>query len=82
MKASGRDQQRVGGGAAGSDVPEPAKPAALVGILAAAAVFVYLLRNALLPFVLAGIIAYVLTPLITWLGKKTSLPRGLFAVLA
>jgi predicted PurR-regulated permease PerM len=80
MKESERSPRGAGGEAA--DVPEPAKPAALVGALAAAAVFVYLLRNVLLPFVLAGIVAYVLTPLITWLGKKTSLPRWLFAVLA
>jgi predicted PurR-regulated permease PerM len=80
MKTSGRDQQDVGGRAAGSDVPEPLRSMTLVEMIAAAAVFIYLLRNVLLPFVVAGIVAYVFTPLVTWLSKKTSLPRWLFAL--
>jgi predicted PurR-regulated permease PerM len=81
MKASGRDQRRVDGQAAGSDGREPIRPTTLVAVIAAAAVFVYLLRNVLLPFVVAGVVAYVFTPLITWLARKTGLSRWLFALL-
>jgi predicted PurR-regulated permease PerM len=47
----------------------------------AIAVFLYLIRPILLPFVVAGIIAYIGTPLLDWLAKRTRLPRSLFAVL-
>jgi predicted PurR-regulated permease PerM len=49
--------------------------------LAAIAVFVYLIRFILLPFVIAGVIAYICTPLLDWLAQRTRLPRALFAVL-
>jgi predicted PurR-regulated permease PerM len=47
----------------------------------AAAIFLYLIKPILLPFVAAGIIAYVCTPLVDWLTERTRLPRSLFAVL-
>ena len=52
-------------------------------VLAAAgvALFVYLIRFILLPFVVAGVVAYICTPLLDWLAKRTRLPRPLFAVL-
>jgi predicted PurR-regulated permease PerM len=50
---------------------------AAVGI----AVFVYLIRFILLPFVIAGIVAYICTPLVNRLATRTRLPRPLLAVL-
>jgi len=44
-------------------------------------VFLYLIRDILFPFVFAGIVAYVCTPLIDWLAARTRAPRWLFAVL-
>jgi predicted PurR-regulated permease PerM len=49
--------------------------------LAAVVVFVYLIKFILLPFVIAGVIAYICTPLLDWLAQRTRLPRALFAVL-
>jgi predicted PurR-regulated permease PerM len=49
--------------------------------VAAITVFLYLIKPILLPFVVAGIIAYVCTPLLNWLAQWTRLPRPLFAVL-
>ena len=45
------------------------------------ALFVYLIRFILLPFVVAGIIAYICTPLLDRLAARTRLPRPLLAVL-
>jgi len=53
----------------------------IVLTLAALAVLVYLLRFILLPFVLAGVVAYICTPLVDWLTRRTRLPRALLAVL-
>jgi predicted PurR-regulated permease PerM len=53
----------------------------LILALAAVAVFVYLIRFILLPFVIAGVIAYICTPLLDWLARGTRWPRALFAVL-
>ncbi len=52
-------------------------------LLAAIAIafFLYFIRIVLLPFVLAGVVAYICTPLLDWLAKRTRLPRVLFAVL-
>jgi predicted PurR-regulated permease PerM len=47
--------------------------------LGAVAVFIYLIKNILLPFVVAGIVAYICTPLLNWLARRTGLPRALFA---
>ncbi|HML07873.1 MAG TPA: AI-2E family transporter [Xanthobacteraceae bacterium] len=53
-------------------------------MLAAAAlvIFLYFIKFILLPFVLAGIIAYIFTPLLDWAAEKTRWPRLLFAVAA
>lgn len=51
-----------------------------IAIIAAVVVFVYLLRNILIPFVFAGIIAYVCMPLVDALAKRTRQPRWLFAM--
>jgi predicted PurR-regulated permease PerM len=49
--------------------------------VAAVAFFLYLIRSILLPFILAGVVAYICTPLLDWLAKRTRLPRLLFAIL-
>jgi predicted PurR-regulated permease PerM len=45
------------------------------------ALFVYFIRSILLPFVVAGVVAYICTPLLNWLTKVTRLPRSLLAIL-
>jgi predicted PurR-regulated permease PerM len=45
------------------------------------AVFLYWIKLILLPFVLAGIIAYICTPLIDWAAERSHWPRLLFAIL-
>src|SRR5271154_1140344 len=54
---------------------------AFVVTFAVLALFVYLVGFIVLPFVIAGIIAYICTPLLDWLARRTKLPRLLFAVL-
>jgi predicted PurR-regulated permease PerM len=49
--------------------------------VAAMALFAYLIRFILLPFVVAGIIAYICTPLLDRLAARTRLPRPLLAFL-
>ena len=49
--------------------------------VAALAIFIYLIKPILLPFIVSGITAYVCSPLLDWLASKTKLPRALFAVL-
>jgi predicted PurR-regulated permease PerM len=44
-------------------------------------VFLYFIKLILLPFVLAGIIAYILTPPLDWAAKRSGLPRALLAVV-
>jgi len=48
---------------------------ATFAVIAGIAVFLYLVQDILLPFVLGGILAYVCTPLIGWLHRLTRLPR-------
>src|SRR5580658_9903941 len=54
---------------------------AVVVTFVALALFVYLVGFIVLPFVVAGIIAYICTPLLDWLTGRTGLPRPLLAVL-
>jgi predicted PurR-regulated permease PerM len=42
--------------------------------------FLYLVRDVLLPFAVAGIVAFVATPLIDWLAARTRVPRWLYAL--
>jgi len=53
----------------------------IVLVVIGLAVLVFLLRFILLPFVVAGVIAYICTPLVDWLTRRTRLPRALLAVL-
>jgi predicted PurR-regulated permease PerM len=43
-------------------------------------IFLYFIKLILLPFVLAGIVAYIFTPALDWAAKRTRWPRLLFAV--
>jgi predicted PurR-regulated permease PerM len=52
-----------------------------ITVIAAVAIFLYLIRRILLPFVLAGVLAYVCTPVVDWLAARTRSPRWLFAVI-
>jgi predicted PurR-regulated permease PerM len=63
---------------------EPARTSStpLLVVLGGAAVFLYLIRPILLPFVPAGVAAYLMTPLVHWSARRTRLPRWSFAVLA
>jgi len=53
--------------------------ATVVGVTVALIIFVYLLREILLPFVFAGILAYICTPLVDGLTRRTGKPRWLWA---
>src|SRR5580658_3790712 len=74
---NGQDSQRAAGATALHDAAEVR---AVVVTFAALALFVYLVGFIVLPFVIAGIIAYICTPLLDWLARRTKLPRPLFAV--
>jgi predicted PurR-regulated permease PerM len=52
-----------------------------ITVFVAVAIFLYLIRSILLPFVLAGVLAYVCTPVVDWLTARTRSPRWLFAVI-
>ncbi|HLK25205.1 MAG TPA: AI-2E family transporter [Caulobacteraceae bacterium] len=55
----------------------------IITIIAAAGVviFLYMVRQILLPFVAAGMAAIVFTPLVTWGARRSGLPRALCAVV-
>jgi predicted PurR-regulated permease PerM len=53
---------------------------AAIAVVVAIIIFVYLIRTVLIPFVFAGIIAYLCTPLVDWLAHRIRWPRWLFAV--
>ncbi len=44
------------------------------------AIFLYFIKLILLPFVLAGIVAYICTPILDWAEQRTRWPRLFFAV--
>ncbi|HWS07953.1 MAG TPA: AI-2E family transporter, partial [Xanthobacteraceae bacterium] len=60
---------------------DTAEVRAVVVTFVALALFVYFVGFIVLPFVIAGIIAYICTPLLDWLAGRTGLPRPLLAVL-
>jgi predicted PurR-regulated permease PerM len=61
--------------------PSRATAALTIGVIALVAAFLYLVRNALIPFVFAGVIAFVVTPAIDWAAARTRLPRWIFALI-
>jgi predicted PurR-regulated permease PerM len=44
-------------------------------------IFLYFIKLILLPFVLAGIVAYICTPFLDWAARRTRWPRIFFAVI-
>jgi predicted PurR-regulated permease PerM len=46
------------------------------------AAFLYLVKLILLPFMMAGIVAYICTPALDWAARRTGWPRLVFALLA
>lgn len=76
-RSPGRDRQS----AASRGSTELRSSATVIGVIVALAVFIYLVRDILLPFVFAGILAYVCTPLVEWLAARTKGPRWLFATV-
>src|SRR5271165_5589037 len=73
-----QESQRADGATAWHDTNDVR---AVVVTFVALALFVYLVGFIVLPFVIAGIIAYICTPLLDWLAGRTGLPRPLLAVL-
>jgi predicted PurR-regulated permease PerM len=53
---------------------------AVILATAALTVFLYFIKLILLPFVLPAILAYICTPAVDWLAKRTRWPRLLFAI--
>jgi predicted PurR-regulated permease PerM len=60
---------------------EGANTIAFIVLIAAAGTFLYLIRVILLPFVFAGVVAYVCTPLIDCAARKMPFPRWTLALL-
>ena len=65
------------------ETPHPSRgtTALTVAFVAGILVFFYMVRDALIPFVFAGVISYVATPAIDWAAAKTRLPRWIFALI-
>jgi len=74
-------QSRRADAAGATALRDTAEVRPVVVTLAVIAVFVYLIKFILLPFVIAGVIAYICTPLLDWLARRTRLPRALLAAL-
>lgn len=53
-----------------------------IAIIAGGVLFLYEIQVVLLPFVLAGIVAYLCTPIIDWLAARSQMPRPFFAAAA
>jgi predicted PurR-regulated permease PerM len=51
-----------------------------VTVVVGLAIFLYLVRNILLPFAVAGIVAFVATPLVDYLAARTRVPRWMYAL--
>lgn len=49
--------------------------------IAVVAVVLYLIKSILLPFLFAGIVGFLVAPLLNWLARRTRLPRALFGTL-
>jgi predicted PurR-regulated permease PerM len=73
QRSTGRDRPPAG--------PSRRTTGLTLAVLGGLVLFLYLIRNVLFPFVFAGIVAYVCTPLIDWLAARTRAPRWIFAIL-
>jgi predicted PurR-regulated permease PerM len=63
-----------------SQVLDQGEVRAVIFAAGALAVFLYFIKLILLPFVLPAILAYICTPALDWLARRTRWPRLLFAV--
>src|ERR1700679_3877775 len=81
MNAVDPKEKESANGAHATALHDTAEVRAVVVTFVALALFVYLVGFIVLPFVIAGIIAYICTPLLDWLAARTGLPRPLLAVL-
>jgi predicted PurR-regulated permease PerM len=81
MNAPEKGSEQARRGHSGAVRLDPSETRLVMITAAVIAFFVYLIRSTLLPFLIAGIVAYVCTPLLEWLTKRTRLPRTLFALL-
>lgn len=59
--------------------PDPVDKAFVMVLVSAIAIFLFLYQISLvlLPFVLAGIVAFICTPIVEWLHRRAGFPRGL-----
>jgi predicted PurR-regulated permease PerM len=83
MNDAGRKSEAIerAGGVRAATSRDTTEVAALVVTLVALALFVHLLGFIVLPFLIAGIVAYICTPLLDWLAERSTLPRPLIAVV-
>lgn len=51
-----------------------------IAVVVSLVVFLYLVREILLPFVVAAIVAFIATPAVDWLAARTRLPRWVYAL--
>jgi predicted PurR-regulated permease PerM len=63
-----------------SQVLDQGEVRSVIFAAAALAVFLYFIKLILLPFVLPAILAYICTPAVDWLARRTRWPRLLFAI--
>jgi predicted PurR-regulated permease PerM len=84
MKATrtGSEEARTAEGSRATGPLDSGEMRAVVLAASAVAVFLYFIKAILLPFLLAAIVAYICTPLLDWLARRTRWPRLLFAVAA
>jgi predicted PurR-regulated permease PerM len=82
MKAAGKRREEVRAAEQGlaTTTLDSGEARAVVLTASALAVFLYFIKAILLPFLLAAIVAYICTPLLDRLAKRTRWPRLLFAV--
>lgn len=83
MKAAGTkgEDERSDGRGRTTRPLEPGETRAVILAAAALTVFLYFIKLILLPFILPAILAYICTPALDWLAKRTRLPRLLFAIV-
>ena len=75
------EDEPAGGHGRGSTTIDSGELRAIMLAAAALTIFLYFIKYILLPFVIAGIVAYICTPLLDRLARHTGWPRLLFAVV-
>lgn len=59
---------------------EPFSSLTAITLIVGLVVFLYFVKDILLPFVVAAIVAFVATPLVDWLAARTRVPRWVYAL--